>query len=74
MVANFNPSWKGIVDALRLAVLAAGGTPSVSIYPANWGGTIRAIDDSTNRDRQRPLSWLLGCPRCRPNPHTNMHT
>ena len=30
---------------MRLAVLAAGGTPSVSVYPANWGGLIRAIDD-----------------------------
>ena len=45
MVANFNPSWRGITNALRLAVIAAGGTPSVTTYPANWGGTIRAIDD-----------------------------
>lgn len=45
MVATFNPSWRGIVEALRLAVIAAGGVPSVSVYPANWGGAIQAIDD-----------------------------
>ena len=45
MVATFNPSWRSITDALRLAVLAAGGIPSVTTYPANWGGVIRAVQD-----------------------------
>jgi len=45
MVANFNPSWRSITAALRLAVLAAGGIPSVTTYPANWGGVIRAVQD-----------------------------
>ena len=45
MVATFNPSWRSITDALRLAVIAAGGIPSVTTYPANWGGVIRAVQD-----------------------------
>lgn len=45
MVATFNPSWRSITAALRLAVIAAGGVPSVTTYPANWGGVIRAVQD-----------------------------
>ncbi|PSB29890.1 hypothetical protein [Stenomitos frigidus] len=45
MVANFNPSWGRIVAALRVAVVAAGGTPTVTAYQANWGGCIKAIDE-----------------------------
>jgi hypothetical protein len=69
MVANFNPSWKGIVDALRLAVLAAGGTPSVSIYPANWGGTIRAIDDLRTAIVNVSATAALAAHVAEPNPH-----
>lgn len=45
MVATFNPSWDKIVDALSLAIVAAGGTPSVSQFPANWRGVIMAVDE-----------------------------
>jgi hypothetical protein len=45
MVATFNPSWDKIVDSLRAAIVAAGGNPSVSQYPANWRGAVMAIDE-----------------------------